>query len=255
MTCDFELGKFTYLDQIEPVIPSPRKRSGVIGMQPPILDLDCDGIEETEPLFEVTRQPDLISESVKRKLNGLSNGLDSPSKKVAVSEFVYFDDNTDYGTNQINEELFKVEVVSKQPSDAMIYEQPTTTTTKTTKTTTIPSQSPTLTPTKVNSEKQTTTTTTTTTPNTGHPCQWYMCETVTNFSTAELLFDHILSEHVEPCEGQEVFMCQWKRCKVYNTPSSSYNGYKGHVLAHTKAKMYRCLITDCPSSFRTREGQ
>ena len=257
MTCDFELGKFTYLDQIEP-IPSPRKRSGVIEMpSPPILDLTCDDIEEVGPIFEVTKQPDLLSESVKRKLNGLSNGLESPSKKVAISQFVYFDD-TDYGTDKKNNDLFKVDVVNKQ-YDTTKYDQPSSTITTPIPTPT-QSRSPSPIPITVNSAKTTTKTKTPPptppTPTTaGNTCLWYMCETGTNFSTAELLYDHILSEHVEPCEGQEIFMCQWQRCKVYNVPSSSYNGFRGHALAHTKAKMYRCLITDCPTSFRTREGE
>ena len=218
---------------------------------PPILDLDSDETDEVEPIFELTKP-----ESGKRKLNGLSNGLDSPSKKVAISSFVYFDEKTDYETEQIDQELFNVDVVDQQSTDTNKYELPSTTTPLTT-----PTQSPS--PIAVNSETPTTPTptttptppTTTTTTNMGHACLWYMCEIGTNFPTAELLYDHILSDHVEPCEGQEVYMCQWERCKVYNIPSSSYNGYRGHVLAHTKAKMYRCLISDCPSSFRTREGE
>ena len=64
-----------------------------------------------------------------------------------------------------------------------------------------------------------------------------------------------VGEHVEPCEGQEVYMCQWGGCKVFDVPSTSYRWYKGHVLGHTNAKMYRCLIEGCPASYRTREGR
>ena len=89
----------------------------------------------------------------------------------------------------------------------------------------------------------------------GHICHWFTCEMDTGYATLETLYDHVLADHILPCEGQDIYMCQWDGCKIFNVPSSSYNGFKGHVLGHTKAKMYRCLIDECPASFRTIEGK
>ena len=89
----------------------------------------------------------------------------------------------------------------------------------------------------------------------GHICHWFTCEMDTGYATLETLYDHVLADHILPCEGQDIYMCQWDGCKIFDVPSSSYNGFKGHVLGHTKAKMYRCLIDECPASFRTIEGK
>ena len=176
-------------------------------------------------------------EAVKRRTNGLTNDLESPIKKLAIfEEFNFFDKQTD-------------SQLSKQQTNNAKCKQPIHTNTC--------KQATNITPIKQTSKlrkivkdsilsKQPTTA--------GHKCHWYTCTADTGYATLETLYDHVLASHIAPCEGQDVYMCQWEGCKVYNVPSSSYNGYKGHVLRHTKAKMHRCLIEECPASFRTIEG-
>ncbi|KAI6658084.1 Zinc finger protein AEBP2-like [Oopsacas minuta] len=236
MACDYELGKFTYLDQIQPIITHPLKRPAVIEI-PDLSDQNTSSDElECKPIFETPSKGQISSqESVKRRLNGICTNLDSPNKKIAISEFAtksnIVDNISICVTKQSKKHLHnKLQKISKQLSKQSIDTTPS------------------------KQSKTTTQQTDNTIEITRNICLWYMCGTNTNFSTPELLHDHVLPTHIEPCEGQDIFMCQWKGCKVYNVPSSSYNGYKGHVLAHTKAKMYRCLIQECPAAFRTREG-
>ena len=92
-------------------------------------------------------------------------------------------------------------------------------------------------------------------------CKWSGCEAYENgteFENVEELARHVRITHVEPfqvrfydesvisqvspllhVQSQDVVVCQWEKCKVYNVPSSSIQWLQRHVQqAHTKVHIH-----------------
>ena len=71
---------------------------------------------------------------------------------------------------------------------------------------------------------------------------------------ASELSEHVRLAHVEPMSTQDVFVCLWEGCKVFDKPSLSHSWLSKHVNAHTGVKPFKCMISGCPLSFSSREG-
>jgi hypothetical protein len=89
-------------------------------------------------------------------------------------------------------------------------------------------------------------------------CRWTGCEAYENsteFGSVEELARHVQTAHVEPLESQDVVVCQWEKCKVFNVPSLSIQWLKRHVQqVHTKDRPFKCIMNGCIMSFNTREA-
>jgi zinc finger protein AEBP2 len=89
-------------------------------------------------------------------------------------------------------------------------------------------------------------------------CKWSGCEAYENgteFSSVDELARHVRTSHVEPFESQDVVVCQWEKCKVFNVPSSSIEWLRRHVQqAHTKDRPFKCIMNGCIMSFNSREA-
>ena len=83
-------------------------------------------------------------------------------------------------------------------------------------------------------------------------CKWISCHVVTK--NAAELSEHVRTAHVEPMSNQDVFVCLWEGCKVFDKPSLSHSWLSKHVNAHTGAKPFKCMISGCPMTFSSREG-
>ncbi|MGH0146635.1 UNVERIFIED_CONTAM: hypothetical protein FKN15_019471 [Acipenser sinensis] len=78
-----------------------------------------------------------------------------------------------------------------------------------------------------------------TTPSTksiAYNCCWDQCQTC--FNSSPDLAEHIRSFHVDGQRGG-VFVCLWKGCKVYNTPSTSQSWLQRHMLTHSGDKPFK----------------
>ncbi|XP_067915045.1 zinc finger protein AEBP2 isoform X2 [Heterodontus francisci] len=82
-------------------------------------------------------------------------------------------------------------------------------------------------------------------------CCWDQCHT--SFSSSPDLADHIRSIHVDGQRGG-VFVCLWKGCKVYNTPSTSQSWLQRHMLTHSGDKPFKCVVGGCTASFASQGG-
>ncbi|KAG7231124.1 hypothetical protein INR49_027164 [Caranx melampygus] len=51
-----------------------------------------------------------------------------------------------------------------------------------------------------------------------------------------------------------VFVCLWKGCKVYNTPSTSQSWLQRHMLTHSGDKPFKCVVGGCNASFASQGG-
>lgn len=83
-------------------------------------------------------------------------------------------------------------------------------------------------------------------------CKWISCH-LTFQNTAELS-EHVKTAHVEPMATQDVFVCLWEGCKVFDKPSLSHSWLTKHVNIHTGAKPFKCMISGCSLTFSSREG-
>uniref|UniRef100_A0A2K5V0V1 AE binding protein 2 n=1 Tax=Macaca fascicularis TaxID=9541 RepID=A0A2K5V0V1_MACFA len=54
--------------------------------------------------------------------------------------------------------------------------------------------------------------------------------------------------------GGQVFVCLWKGCKVYNTPSTSQSWLQRHMLTHSGDKPFKCVVGGCNASFASQGG-
>ncbi|KAM5170149.1 zinc finger protein AEBP2 [Mantella aurantiaca] len=81
-------------------------------------------------------------------------------------------------------------------------------------------------------------------------CCWDQCQTC--FSSSPDLAEHIRSIHVDGQRG--VFVCFWKGCKVYNTPSTSQSWLQRHILTHSGDKPFKCVVGGCNASFASQGG-
>ncbi|KAB0400236.1 hypothetical protein E2I00_004563, partial [Balaenoptera physalus] len=70
--------------------------------------------------------------------------------------------------------------------------------------------------------------TTSSSKNIAYNCCWDQCQA--SFNSSPDLADHIRSIHV--------FVCLWKGCKVYNTPSTSQSWLQRHMLTHSGDKPF-----------------
>uniref|UniRef100_A0A8C9L6Z8 AE binding protein 2 n=1 Tax=Pavo cristatus TaxID=9049 RepID=A0A8C9L6Z8_PAVCR len=70
-------------------------------------------------------------------------------------------------------------------------------------------------------------------------CCWDHCHAC--FSSSPDLADHIRSIHVDGQRGG-VFVCLWKGCKVYNTPSTSQSWLQRHMLTHSGDKPFKVSV-------------
>ncbi|XP_078738378.1 zinc finger protein aebp2-like [Lampetra fluviatilis] len=95
-------------------------------------------------------------------------------------------------------------------------------------------------------------------PPTVHPlaaacvCRWDKCQAA--FGCSPDLAEHIHTAHVDRQASREVFVCLWKGCKVFNTPSSSHSWLQRHVLSHSGDKPFKCVIDGCTATFASQMG-
>ncbi|XP_066489910.1 zinc finger protein AEBP2 isoform X2 [Tiliqua scincoides] len=82
-------------------------------------------------------------------------------------------------------------------------------------------------------------------------CCWDQCHTC--FNSSPDLADHIRAIHVDGQRGG-VFVCLWKGCKVYNTPSTSQSWLQRHMLTHSGDKPFKCVVGGCNASFASQSG-
>ncbi|XP_040291372.1 zinc finger protein AEBP2 isoform X1 [Bufo bufo] len=84
-----------------------------------------------------------------------------------------------------------------------------------------------------------------------YACCWDQCQAC--FSSSPDLAEHIRTIHVDGQRGG-VFICFWKGCKVYNTPSTSQSWLQRHMLTHSGDKPFKCVVGGCNASFASQGG-
>ncbi|KAM3870538.1 zinc finger protein aebp2-like [Diretmus argenteus] len=84
-----------------------------------------------------------------------------------------------------------------------------------------------------------------------YPCCWDLCPEY--FNSSPDLAEHIRGVHVDGQRGG-VFVCLWKGCKVYNTPSTSQSWLQRHMLTHSGDKPFKCVVGGCNASFASQGG-
>ncbi|XP_008310631.1 zinc finger protein aebp2 isoform X5 [Cynoglossus semilaevis] len=84
-----------------------------------------------------------------------------------------------------------------------------------------------------------------------YPCCWDRC--LQYFNSSPDLAEHIRGIHVDGQRGG-VFVCLWKGCKVYNTPSTSQSWLQRHMLTHSGDKPFKCVVGGCNASFASQGG-
>ncbi|XP_061816620.1 zinc finger protein aebp2-like [Nerophis lumbriciformis] len=84
-----------------------------------------------------------------------------------------------------------------------------------------------------------------------YTCCWDRCQL--HFSNSPDLADHIRATHVDGQRGG-VFVCLWKGCKVYNTPSTSQSWLQRHMLTHSGDKPFKCVVGGCNATFASQGG-
>ncbi|KAM6985221.1 zinc finger protein AEBP2 isoform 2-T2 [Aplochiton taeniatus] len=85
----------------------------------------------------------------------------------------------------------------------------------------------------------------------GYTCCWDQCQLL--FTTSPDLAEHIRGMHVDGQRGG-VFVCLWKGCKVYNTPSTSQSWLQRHMLSHSGDKPFKCVVGGCNATFASQGG-
>ncbi|KAM6960927.1 zinc finger protein AEBP2-like isoform 2-T2 [Aplochiton taeniatus] len=85
----------------------------------------------------------------------------------------------------------------------------------------------------------------------GYACRWDLC--IKSFSSSPDLAEHIRGVHVDGQKGG-VFVCLWKGCKVYNTPSTSPSWLQRHMLTHSGDRPFKCVVGGCNASFASQGG-
>ncbi|XP_042577566.1 zinc finger protein AEBP2 isoform X2 [Cyprinus carpio] len=84
-----------------------------------------------------------------------------------------------------------------------------------------------------------------------YPCCWDQCHML--FNSSPDLAEHIRGVHVDGQRGG-VFVCHWKGCKVYNTPSTSQSWLQRHMLSHSGDKPFKCVVGGCNATFASQGG-
>uniref|UniRef100_A0A668A3R9 AE binding protein 2 n=1 Tax=Myripristis murdjan TaxID=586833 RepID=A0A668A3R9_9TELE len=85
----------------------------------------------------------------------------------------------------------------------------------------------------------------------GYTCCWDHCQLL--FPSSPDLAEHIRATHVDGQRGG-VFVCLWKGCKVYNTPSTSQSWLQRHMLTHSGDKPFKCVVGGCNATFASQGG-
>ncbi|KAM4614940.1 zinc finger protein aebp2-like [Polymixia lowei] len=85
----------------------------------------------------------------------------------------------------------------------------------------------------------------------GYTCCWDHCQLL--FPSSPDLAEHIRAMHVDGQRGG-VFVCLWKGCKVYNTPSTSQSWLQRHMLTHSGDKPFKCVVGGCNATFASQGG-
>ncbi|KAF3704831.1 Zinc finger protein AEBP2 Adipocyte enhancer-binding protein 2 -like protein [Channa argus] len=85
----------------------------------------------------------------------------------------------------------------------------------------------------------------------GYTCCWDHCQLL--FPSSPDLAEHIRATHVDAQRGG-VFVCLWKGCKVYNTPSTSQSWLQRHMLTHSGDKPFKCVVGGCNATFASQGG-
>ncbi|XP_036376102.1 zinc finger protein AEBP2-like [Megalops cyprinoides] len=85
----------------------------------------------------------------------------------------------------------------------------------------------------------------------GYTCCWDQCHA--HFDSSPDLAEHIRGLHVDGQRGG-VFVCLWKGCKVYNTPSTSQSWLQRHMLSHSGDKPFKCVVGGCNATFASQGG-
>ncbi|EDO41153.1 predicted protein, partial [Nematostella vectensis] len=83
-------------------------------------------------------------------------------------------------------------------------------------------------------------------------CKWNEC--TAHISCTSDLSEHVHQSHVEPMVTQDVYVCLWQGCKVFNKPSCSHSWLSKHMNSHTGDKPWKCVIGGCSLSFASCEG-
>ncbi|TNM91727.1 zinc finger protein AEBP2 [Takifugu flavidus] len=84
-----------------------------------------------------------------------------------------------------------------------------------------------------------------------YTCCWDNCQL--QFPSSPDLAEHIRNTHVDGQRGG-VFVCLWKGCKVYNTPSTSQSWLQRHMLTHSGDKPFKCVVGGCNATFASQGG-
>lgn len=84
-----------------------------------------------------------------------------------------------------------------------------------------------------------------------YTCCWDQCQL--QFPCSPDLAEHIRATHVDGQRGG-VFVCLWKGCKVYNTPSTSQSWLQRHMLSHSGDKPFKCVVGGCTATFASQGG-
>ncbi|XP_070997115.1 zinc finger protein AEBP2-like isoform X1 [Oncorhynchus clarkii lewisi] len=84
-----------------------------------------------------------------------------------------------------------------------------------------------------------------------YTCCWDQCQLL--FTTSPDLAEHIRGVHVDGQRGG-VFVCLWKGCKVYNTPSTSQSWLQRHMVSHSGDKPFKCVVGGCNATFASQGG-
>ncbi|XP_068611292.1 zinc finger protein aebp2-like [Brachionichthys hirsutus] len=85
-----------------------------------------------------------------------------------------------------------------------------------------------------------------------YTCCWDQCQW-DQFPSSPDLADHIRTLHVDGQRGG-VFVCLWKGCKVYNTPSTSQSWLQRHMMTHSGDKPFKCVVGGCNATFASQGG-
>nr|XP_020500333.1 zinc finger protein aebp2-like isoform X2 [Labrus bergylta] len=84
-----------------------------------------------------------------------------------------------------------------------------------------------------------------------YTCCWDNCQVL--FPSSPDLAEHIRATHVDGQRGG-VFVCMWKGCKVYKTPSTSQSWLQRHMLTHSGDKPFKCVVGGCNATFASQGG-
>lgn len=80
-------------------------------------------------------------------------------------------------------------------------------------------------------------------------CKWMDCTLPGPYGTVQELADHVRTQHVENFNSQDIVLCLWEGCKVYNVPCQKKSWLPQHMRRHTNERPYKCIMNGCNQSF------